>query len=643
LPIRLVRIAARCGLLAVLWLSIGVGSAPCRAQPADATTAQSLIDSAASEIRIDPDAGRRQLESALAMLVRTPDPDVAIRAHLLLADYYVDRDQTAAQGQINAANELLPLVARRSLEADVLNTRGRLLQIAGDNDQAARLFDQAAEIAESSHDEDLLADALMSRGSLRGLNGEYAQGLTDLRRAQALFEQHDLSQRALSALNNIAIIYYRMGDADEAVHIFQRTLEAQRNAGLKRDEIATQRNMGDAYQNLKQWSAARAAYSSALELSRQIDYPRGQSSALRGLANVATEQGDANSALGELEQAAQLQQQTPDLRLLAQIDLARGVALHKLNRQKLSLPLLSQAQTLFKQTGSQGELATTYNELAAVDADLGNWRDAFEYRSLSQTLFTRLLRTQIDQRFATLKVEFDTASREKENALLIRENTANQTALAQRLKASNLQTAVIVLVVLLLGVLTMLAVHQRRASLRLRLLAMTDELTGVPNRRAVITLLSQLLRRSAEPTSILIIDLDHFKSINDRHGHLVGDETLKQISADLRYAVTNPGFFGRLGGEEFAALLQNTTLEDASRIADMLRERVLLLDLSRWLGERRVTISIGIATSLPGRDSISSMLRRADSALYAAKDAGRNCVRSKSSDELEHQITPRVA
>jgi diguanylate cyclase (GGDEF)-like protein len=227
--------------------------------------------------------------------------------------------------------------------------------------------------------------------------------------------------------------------------------------------------------------------------------------------------------------------------------------------------------------------------------------------------------------------------------LLLRENAADQAALAQRAKASNLQTAVIVLTVLLLGVLATLAVYQRRASSRLRLLAMTDELTGIPNRRAALTLLARALRRSPDPISILIIDLDHFKSINDRHGHLIGDETLKRVSADLRDALIDPAFFGRLGGEEFAAVLPRTDLEAARSIAELLRERVLRLDLSRWLGERRVTVSIGIATSTPGHESVTSMLRRADSALYAAKDAGRNCVRTKSIEEEAPDVAPRVA
>jgi diguanylate cyclase (GGDEF)-like protein len=296
---------------------------------------------------------------------------------------------------------------------------------------------------------------------------------------------------------------------------------------------------------------------------------------------------------------------------------------------------------VFRQAVSVGELAPTYDALAAVDADLGDWRSAFEYRTLAQSTATRLLRNQLDQRFATLKVEFDTAAREQENALLTRENEANQKALSQQQRASNLRTAVVVLAALLLAMLVWLAVYQRRTTLRLHALAMTDELTGLPNRRSVLGLLAQLLRRSATATSILIMDIDHFKSINDRHGHLIGDETLRAITANLREAVAEPAVFGRLGGEEFAVVLPATELDQAIAMAERLRDRVLRIDLSRWLGERRVTVSIGVATSVPTRDSISVMLRRADAALYAAKDAGRNCVRTQVNPE--DQATPRVA
>jgi diguanylate cyclase (GGDEF)-like protein len=618
-----------------------LGAVPPAAQAAEKSPVSGLIEQAAVSARVDPEVSKRQAESALELLRRDPNPDLEIRAHLLLCDYYSERDQAAAQAQIAAATALLPQATRPGLRAGVLNCQGETLQTVGENDQARVLYDQAAAIATQTGDDQMLAEVLFSSGYLRALRGEYATGLNELRRAQTLFEQQQMPQHALAALDSIAITYNRMGDYTEAAHLFEHALEAQHKAGLKRDEMVTLHNLGRAQENLHEWDAARSAFAASLELSKQLDYIRGQAYALRGLASVANAQGNPNSAMTLLDRASELQQRTPDVRLLAQIELARGIALHQLRRLKESAAMLGQALLVFRQADSLGELTPTYDELAAVDADLGDWRDAFEYRTLAQSTATRLLRDQLDQRFATLKVEFDTAAKEQENELLTRENEANQKALAQQQRAGNLRTAVVILTAMLFALLVWLAVHQRRSTLRLRALAMTDELTGVPNRRAVLALLAQLLRRSHTPTSILIMDIDHFKSINDRHGHLIGDETLRAMTANLREAVAEPALFGRLGGEEFAAVLPATGLEQAITIAERLRERVMRIDLSRWLGDRRITVSIGVATSVPTRDTISVMLRRADAALYAAKDAGRNCVRTHAA--AGEQITPRVA
>lgn len=638
MPLHRVAVAPLTALVAALLM---LGTVPSSVRASEKTSISGLIDQAAISARVDPEVSKRQAESALELLRADPNPDLEIRAHLLLCDYYSERDQAAAEQQIAAATALLPQATRPGLRAGVLNCQGETLQTVGENGQSRVLYDQAAAIATQSGDNQMLAEVLFSSGYLRSLHGEYAAGLTELRRAQRLFEQQQMPQHALAALDSIAITYNRMGDYTEAAHLFQRALDAQHKAGLKRDEMVTLYNLGRAQENLQEWDAAHNAFAASLELSKQLDYIRGQAYALRGLATVANAQDNPSAAMTLLDRASELQQRTPDVRLLAQIDLARGIALHHLTRLKESAAILGQALLVFRQTDSLGELTPTYDELAAVDADLGDWRDAFEYRTLAQSTSTRLLRDQLDQRFETLKVEFDTAAKEQENELLTRENAANQKALAQQLRAGNLRTMVVVLTALLLAVLVWLAVHQRRSTLRLRALAMTDELTGVPNRRAVLALLAHLLRRSQTPTSILIMDIDHFKSINDRHGHLIGDETLRAMTANLREAVAEPAVFGRLGGEEFAAVLPGTDLEQAITTAERLRERVMRIDLSRWLGDRRITVSIGVATSVPTQDTISVMLRRADAALYAAKDAGRNCVRTHA--VAEEQVTPRVA
>ncbi len=595
---------------------------------ADADSALKLIDLGTAAMRSDPDASKQLAERALDMLRLRPDVDLEIRARLLLCDYYSERDGSAAQQQIDLASALLSQAHRKGLRAGVLTCQGEKLETAGHNADAMKDFDQAVAVATDAKDEQLLAEALFSRGYLRALQGEYAAGMSDVRHSYELFDRIGMPQHALTVLNTIATIYKWMGDYDQASLIYDRVRSQQHDAGLRRDEAVTLHNLGRARLMLGQWGAARADFSGCLSLSEALHYTRGEAYALLGLATVDNATADPNAALRTLVRAAELQARTPDARLNAQIQLARGTALRQLQRGAEALSALEQSEEVFKQANSLEELGTTYNELATVHSQMGDWHGAYKYRSEAQTNSETLLHNQLDQRFATLKVEFDTAMKERENALLLRQNAADHKALEQERRVATLQTIVILMSMLLLGLLTTLVLYQRRGTRRMRALAMTDELTGAPNRRAVITHLEALLQRSdGSPCSILIIDIDHFKSINDQYGHQVGDETLRLLTTILRSAVVEPAFLGRLGGEEFVVALPNTVLHEALLVAEQIRAQVPLIDFGHRLGERCITVSIGV-TSSTGKDTVSTLLRRADSALYAAKYAGRNCVRT---------------
>jgi diguanylate cyclase (GGDEF)-like protein len=582
-------------------------------------------------MRSDPEASKRDADEALRMLQQQPDADLEIRARLLLCDYQAERDTNAAQQEIEAATALLPKAHRTGLKAGLLDCRGQMYETAGNNAKARALYEQAVAVSAETHDDEMLAQSLFSRGYLLGLEGEYASGLTDLKRSHALFEKLNKPIHALTTLNGIAILYNRMGDYAQARNIYSRALKAQREAGMQREEAVTLHNLGRAYENLHEWEEARRAFTESLALSRQLSYPRGEAYALRGLAAVSNASGDPKGALETLSRAELLQRQTPDARLRAQILLARGIAFHKLDRMPESIAALEDASGVFRQADAMGELNATYSELAEVYAETGNWRAAYDRRTLAKETSDRLLNNQLDQRFATLKVEFDTAAKEKENAALVYENAINQRALAQAQSVRKLQAAVILLSVTLAVVLATLAVHQRRNALRMRYLALTDELTDAPNRRSVLSRLEPLLRDPDQGScAALIMDIDHFKKINDQYGHSVGDEVLKMVSNAVRSAVLEPSFFGRLGGEEFLIVLPRSDLSDARAAAERFREAIMSIDTSQWCPDRRrITASIGCAVSMPASDTLSTMLKRADFALYAAKRSGRNCVKTE--------------
>ena len=160
-------------------------------------------------------------------------------------------------------------------------------------------------------------------------------------------------------------------------------------------------------------------------------------------------------------------------------------------------------------------------------------------------------------------------------------------------------------------------------------LATHDALTELCNRRHFAELADKEIARAmrhGRPLSLCILDVDLFKPINDRHGHIRGDEVLRQVAAVLRRHARSDDVAARIGGEEFALLLPECTAADAAMLADRLREAVESTMFAPGGEAQRITVSIGVAALAPHRDSRQALMAAADAALYRAKSEGRNRV-----------------
>jgi diguanylate cyclase (GGDEF)-like protein len=214
-----------------------------------------------------------------------------------------------------------------------------------------------------------------------------------------------------------------------------------------------------------------------------------------------------------------------------------------------------------------------------------------------------------------------------------------------------LRSSLIPVVIILIGVLIYLAHGRRedrrrqvelnvanerliRSEARLQELAVTDPLTGVYNRRQFYENLSAEFRRSRRykrPLALLLIDIDHFKEVNDRHGHTVGDEVLRTIAQALQRELRSIDLLARFGGEEFVVLLPETTTEAAVTVAEKLRRRVA--DHVFGAAGASLTISVGVAGLEDGMAREDDLVQSADQALYRAKERGRNRLAVASWDQ----------
>jgi len=599
--------------------------------------ARELVEQSQAQVKIDPERSRKLAEQALQLLVTRPDADLQVRAHWLLCDYQSERDRAAAEQHLAQGRALIAQLQRKGLAAGLLGCEGGLSEGAGDNAHALALYEQEVQAAEQARDDEMLADGLFNRGHLRGVRGEFANGLSDLQRARSLFDRLKLPLHVLTVENTIAILYNRMGDYAQARHYYEAALKAQTEAGLLREQAVTQYNLGRALENLRDWDAAQHAFDSVLKLSRDLGYTRGMAYALRGLASVQNARGAPQNALPLLDQAAAHLRSELDARLHAQILLQRGVALRMLRRLPESATALNEALKVFTTADALAEQAATHGALAETLAEQGDWRAAYEQQTRFKAVTDQIVARQLDERFATLKLEYDNAARDREMALLQQAQKATEHALVQERLAGRLLSVAIALAAVLLVVLGALAWRQRRTSLAMRGLAMTDELTDLPNRRAALTELEAQLAPAAPRCALLLADIDLFKAINDTHGHLAGDQILRAVAGAVRAIGVGAGesepqrtaCLARFGGEEFVAVLPGVSLEDAVSAAERFRAQVEALDVSRWSPERGVTISVGV-TLIAAGDTLSTLLRRADEALYAAKASGRNRVVARS-------------
>ena len=181
--------------------------------------------------------------------------------------------------------------------------------------------------------------------------------------------------------------------------------------------------------------------------------------------------------------------------------------------------------------------------------------------------------------------------------------------------------------------LTLVGISVRNAQLfrEVRENSLRDALTGCYNKAHAVEMIETELRRarrSQAPTSLIIFDLDHFKQINDQHGHLCGDAVLAAVGAKMRGALRSSDVKCRYGGEEFLVLLPDTPLAGAKHVAESLRREIADNMPVGWKGgSLQVTASFGVTAALPSEVDLHAFIGRADAALYRAKEQGRNCVR----------------
>jgi diguanylate cyclase (GGDEF)-like protein len=480
-------------------------------------------------------------------------------------------------------------------------------------------------------DSALLADGLMFRGELRYYRGEMGGALADLTESHDLFVRLGNAARERHTLNDIANLYAdrRVGEYDKAIEYYRQLLAAHQAAGRTAHVSTAYFNLGTTLENKGDPAAALEYYRRSLALERQ----RGDSAEIavveRSIGIALTKAGRPAEALRWLDAPLAYYVRTRDADGQARVRLSRGTALRAVGRPADALADLEAARVHFDSTRNTRFLEKLHDERALALAATGDWQRAYEARGTQLRLQQALAEQLKEEHTSRLRVQFDTEKKEAENRALVLENRLRGQRLAAGARIRSLQTVIIALSVAIMGILAVLVARHVQNESRLRTMAMTDELTRLPNRRHLLAVAQARLaeaRRGDKPISILALDVDHFKRINDTFGHEVGDAVLRRVAEACRGALRHDDVIGRTGGEEFIVVLPHADAARALEIAERLRAAVERLDWADVDPALRVTVSVGVAERAAAEDDFAALSRRADDSLYRAKAHGRNRV-----------------
>lgn len=572
-----------------------------------------------------------------------------------------------------------------------LNTRSTILVNRGRSDETDAIQKEMKAMVDSHGDQYPVWRALWldQRGVLERKLGNFDGSLDYFRQSLEIYRKLKDPVNMARELNSIGVIHGRTGKFSDAVVAHTEALELSRKAGDRGETARGLRMLGVLYRNLDdeelgsqslleglayveernvreaitlhgelsksltlqdRMSEAEYHAQQAVKLSKLSGSPPNRVNSFARMAELKLAQGKVDDAdywtkLGfESFNDVAVRDQTLLLLTQAKVSAARGQ----------SAKALEEAQNTLVNVRKFGDRIlerAVLDLLAEQQLKVGDAASAYITRKAHQALDKELSIDMAARKISALEGKLERERGEAERAMLERDNAVQALTLSrQRLMGMALISGLVVLLVIA-GLLywRYLSVKRSKAeisnsrdelaqlhtalldsSATLERVAHTDALTGLGNRHALAKHMEQCLAKSAEhrrALCVLLLDLDFFKQINDKHGHLAGDAVLREVAIRLTNALPDNATIGRWGGEEFIILFSNCNLAEVQALAEQVRQAIAVTPVVYEMTAISISTSIGIASNRDlNAHSTDPLLAAADEALYRAKDNGRNRV-----------------
>jgi len=570
-----------------------------------------------------------------------------INYHSLLAEIYLLKAQyTLAKQTADLGLSLTKELSSPSiLIAEILYSRGFAYESTGDFESATQDYESGLEISKSFHDKELIAEGLINIGAIYYLTDRYEDSLTVLNDAYNIAMQTTDEELKGSVNSELGILYAYIGSREQAMNYYQQAYQHYKKADKTLLSLNALVNIGMGYLGSEEYEQAIVTFKTILKESHAIEQNEIMYSTYSGLswANLRKEPPNHEASYQYLLMAKQYVSAIERHGIELQFATDEAFVLFELERFDEALMSIAKIEKILAKEQSLGRLqlyvkTSIVNLKSKVYFELGHFQQAYQLQKQRLSLNKVIVEKEHTQKIAETRLALEAKQADLHKKVLENRRSLQEVELTEaenQQKRQKYHVLIISLVALAFAWLLAKLVQGQR---KLHKAVSTDMLTGIANRRSLMKLGLQLLKRAKfkkADFSVLMIDVDHFKKVNDEFGHEVGDKVLQHIAKLGVNLMRKTDVFGRYGGEEFTVFLPNTSLEQALIIAERLR--ISVADFS-WQTEvptkqtLSMTLSIGIActSSIKNQENISllTLIDDADSMLYQAKSLGRNRVSS---------------
>ena len=488
-----------------------------------------------------------------------------------------------------------------------LNNIGNVCCNRGDYKRAIECFNRALEIAKELNDEKRISDCLNNFGIVYVKKGNYPRALEYFHESLKISERIEDKNGIARCLNNIAIIHEKREDYQRALDYFKKSLEKNEETDDRQGIADCLNNIGIIYGKQGEYEFALNYFLKSLEVEKDLNDEDGIPRTLNNIGLVYWNQGNYRQALKYYRKSLNLREKLGNKKGICSCLINIGMLYTECGQIQEALDYLKRGLYIAKDIGTLDLLSEVYLALSKLYEKERKYKRALEYYKLYKETDDKLFNEEKSKQIADIQVRYETEQKEREAEIYRLKYVELARANEKIEKAHN---------------------ELSKAYRKLELISRSDPLTELLNRRGFLERVTYEIHRyerSGKAFSIVIADIDNFKSFNDSYGHDCGDFILKTIAKIVRKTLRKQDSIGRWGGDEFIFLLPETPIEGAIVVAEKLKKKISEFHFSYKRNKLFVTMSFGASTIDKSLD-IDICIKKADEALYRAKKSEKNKV-----------------